>query len=410
MSWWEQQWGDDGWRGGGRQWASSSWSSDGGAWSQPQGTGSWPQGGAGLDGHLLALLESQGLTSLSDTLSSLGVVKASDISYLTEQDLENEGIKIVKCRQLLALVAGGEEDSIRSQPSQNASGGGSQGGETAESKSAALAVPGAPAPAIPGAASAAAGRCEEARGAGGSEPRGAPGGSFARRCGASRRRLRGSAAKASSRTPIPTEKSAILKAIVAAARAGPGKSRPPSWAHPQVTEAEVPERPPHWPELARPDPKAHTSWLPKDWSFGHKLTRGGKLLVCYVSNTGRMRFHKSAVEEDVGRKLTTEERGVKSHARLASGEFGDPETTVLKRTTKSVGKPAAYIDERCKLLDGLTVKAALTEFKYDRNGKQANYTTADLKYDLKYGRITTELAAASQPSAPEAASASQGGG
>jgi len=261
-------------------------------------------------------------------------------------------------------------------------------------------------------------RSRRAPGSAGSGAAGeAPGGRFSRRCGLRWSSKTTRAARLSRQPPrkeraaaVPTTCASILKAIVVAARASPGKSRPPSWAHAGVTEAEVPERPKHWPKLARPDLKSHTSWLPRDWDFGHKLTRGGKLLPCYVrQGDGRMRFHKADVEGDVGRQLTSEERGLKSHARWASGEFGDPETTVLKRTVKSVGNPAAYIDDRCKLLDGLTIKAALTEFKYDRTGKLVNYTNADLRYDLKSGRITTELAAAPTPSASESGSASQGG-
>ncbi|CAK0872633.1 unnamed protein product [Prorocentrum cordatum] len=77
MSWWEQPWSGGGWRAD-RQWASSSW-----ARPQLPIAASRPQG---MDGGLLSLLESKGLTFLTDTLSRLGVARVSDFRYLSEQD------------------------------------------------------------------------------------------------------------------------------------------------------------------------------------------------------------------------------------------------------------------------------------------------------------------------------------
>ncbi|CAK0872634.1 unnamed protein product [Prorocentrum cordatum] len=109
MSWWEQPWSGGGWRAD-RQWASSSWARPQLpiAASRPQGGGHTrrpaastsaasagsavlgciPSGvrAAGMDGGLLSLLESKGLTFLTDTLSRLGVARVSDFRYLSEQD------------------------------------------------------------------------------------------------------------------------------------------------------------------------------------------------------------------------------------------------------------------------------------------------------------------------------------
>jgi hypothetical protein len=47
-----------------------------------------------------------------------------------------------------------------------------------------------------------------------------------------------------------------------------------------------------------------------------------------------------------------------------------------------------YINERCRLVAGKTVNAAVGVRVPDNQGRQVNYKRGDLEYDVKFGFLT----------------------
>jgi hypothetical protein len=173
--------------------------------------------------------------------------------------------------------------------------------------------------------------------------------------------------------------------------------------------------PPGWPKDAVPDKARWCSWLPEDWTLCLKLTENGLLLQCYVGPAPEHKryFHKVDVEKNIGRSLDEKRempkemldaKVTKSLAKsLAESDYDS--NNFLKYTGSGTG--LQYMIDRCWKAHGKTIREVLSGLTQKADGgNERGYTLADLRYDLKAGRLEAVKTKAEVGKAPSKATSS----
>lgn len=121
-----------------------------------------------------------------------------------------------------------------------------------------------------------------------------------------------------------------------------------------------------------------------EWVKACSLTEFGGTHACWVCSAGEFTGQRMWHSRDLLKKL-----GLKKQAQ-GKGQTPAPAVRIMLayplenilRLREEPTSTESYITERCKHLNGKTVRYALQEFHYSKNGAMKKYASQDLRYDL----------------------------